>query len=54
MKKHGSTIVPRNKDMNEYLTSLGHNVHKDKRKNKRILDKLKQEQREDIYDNGFI
>lgn len=46
MKKHGNTLVPRNKDMNEYLVALGHNVHKDKRKNKRILDKLKQEQKE--------
>lgn len=46
MKQHDKTVVPRNKDMNEYLVALGHQTHKDKRKKKLAYDKKKK----DLYD----
>ena len=49
MKRHGNTIVPRNKDMNEYLIALGHKTHKNKREQKMKYDK--QKKREDYYDS---
>ena len=48
MKKHGKTIVPRNKDMNEYLVALGHKPHKDKRQ-KRLKNKQKDEHYNDEW-----
>ncbi len=41
MKKHGKTIAPRNREMNEYLVALGHKTHRDKRKQKFDIDKNK-------------
>jgi hypothetical protein len=49
LKKHGNTIVPRNKDMNEYLVALGQKIHKNKREQKMKYDK--QKKREDYYDS---
>ena len=48
MKKHGNTIVPRNKDMNEYRAHHTEKLHTDKREQKMKYDK--QKKRED-YDN---
>ncbi len=41
LKKHGKTIAPRNREMNEYLVALGHKTHRDKRKQKFDIDKNK-------------
>lgn len=48
MKKHSNTIVPRNKEMNEYLVALGQKTHKSKRELKLKYDK--QKKRDDYYD----